>query len=162
MRALKNNQAGFSLLETLVASSIVAIAAYYVVNGVTNTLSVSVGLNDRLLANQIVQERISKMKNLAGYYVPIADASDTEGFYAGCFSKRGVATKNDTGTDGEMLVFGKKAGTPSGKCTKSEVEVQFQADKNDSAILRTYIIVNSNDKKTFSAHERELRLEKVL
>lgn len=155
-------QAGFSLLETLIASSLVAIASYYIVNGVTNTLSQSMNLNDRLLANQIVQERISKMKNLSGYYVPLVDASDTEGYYTGCFNKRGVATKDDSGKEGELLVFGKPLGKPSGRCTKSDVEVQFQADKTDTALLRAYIIVNNADKKKFTTHEREIRLEKIL
>ncbi|RYZ97110.1 MAG: prepilin-type N-terminal cleavage/methylation domain-containing protein [Proteobacteria bacterium] len=158
----KSGHVGFSLIETMVASAVVAIAAYYIVDAITNTLNQSMFLNDRLLANQIVQERISKMKNLAGYYVPVTDGNDAEGYYAGCFNKRGVAVKTDDGLVGESLIFGKKAGEPSGACSKSEVEVQFQADRSDSAILRTYIIVRQPDKKNFSTSKREIRLEKVL
>ncbi|RYZ94136.1 MAG: type II secretion system protein [Proteobacteria bacterium] len=161
LKSSRKNQRGFSLLETLVASALVAIVAYYIVDSVTNTLSQSMVLNDRLLANQIVQERISKMKNLAGYYVPVTDGS-SEGFYAGCFNKRGVAVKSDAGEAGESLIFGKQPGSPSGVCSKSDVEVQFQADQSDSGMLRTYIIVRQPDKKKFSTSQRQIRLEKIL
>ena len=162
MRMLRN-QRGISLIETMIASAIVAIAAYYIVDGVNNTLSDSMGLNDRLLANQILQEKISKMKSLSGYYVPVVNGGESnQGFFVGCFNKRGLWQPNNIGLADEKMVFGREIGTPSQACERADVEVQFKADLNESEYLDTFIIVYNAKRTNFSTHKRRIRLEKAL
>ncbi|RZA08772.1 MAG: prepilin-type N-terminal cleavage/methylation domain-containing protein [Proteobacteria bacterium] len=161
MRLFRGSR-GFSLIETMVASAITAVVAYYLVDGVTNTFSQSSHLNGRLIANQVVQERISKMKNAAGYYFPVVDASDAPGYFTGCYNKRGIAQKTANGSDGETIVFGKKPGEPSGQCGNADLEVQFQTDFADSRLLRAYVLLKQPGKDKFTTDTREVRLEQAL
>jgi prepilin-type N-terminal cleavage/methylation domain-containing protein len=157
---MMKNQSGFSLLETLVAAGIVALIAYYVVGAVNDTLNDSRGLNNSLLANQLVQERISKMKSLSGYYVPLVNSADVEGMYVSCINRQGMSQEQG---NGELVVFGKTFGKPSLACPATEIEVQFQASRTDSAILESRVIVyRKRDHVNYTVHDRKLRLEKTL
>jgi prepilin-type N-terminal cleavage/methylation domain-containing protein len=155
-------ESGFSLIETMVVASIVAVVAYFAVDGVTNALRASTHLNDRLIANQVIQERISKMKNSVGFYLPLVSGADQLGIYVGCFNKRGVALASADGKEGEVIVFGKKPGESSGKCKGADLEVQFQPDLADNRLLNAYVIIKQSSTGTFVTDKRSIRLERTL
>lgn len=148
---------GFTLIEVTIIAALTAMAAIFIVKSVGVALDESAGTNDRLIANQIVQERLSMMKNRVGFYVPVTSGS-REGIYVGCYTRRGLAKAGSK----EMLIFGKTPGTPSGACPKSEIEVQFVPSATDPSLLKLFTIVYRSNGALLSVHQREIKLDKAL
>ncbi len=151
---------GFTLLEVMFAATMIVFAAYFLMQAVTNTTDEFSNIKDRLVANQIMQERISGLKGVSGLYPALESLTGKTGVYVACTDRHAVPTKGQDGRPLETATFDKKAGEPSGICTGSEVESQFVPDPVRPNELHVFVLLLAKDGTLISVHEQTINLER--
>lgn len=151
---------GFSFIEVLFALVLISVLVAFFGESFSNTANEFSNLSDRLVANQILQERVSNLKSVSGLFPAVVDDQGRKGFFVACSDRHGVPTRDAAGDPVEALAFDVTPGTPSGKCVGSEVEAQFKPAENGEPKIEMSVLLFSKSGKLVSTHQQVVKLER--
>lgn len=124
-----NNQKGFSLVEIMVASSILAVIIFFSMNFIQNQQSSRNVRTNQSIYRYLAIQATQTMATGSAYYPPISPSKVTETIvYTGCYNGDGVLIQNAKGNREYqfMAVEGWDEGLTTNGCTESaSYEVRF-------------------------------------
>jgi hypothetical protein len=156
------SERGLSMIEVLIGMALIVLAVAYFVESLSNTGNEFMNLSDRLVANQLLQERVSNLKMMAGQFPPVKGPNGKFGMYVACSDRHAVPTPDAKGRPLEAISFTAKSGESSGLCPASEVETQFLPSATDPANLEVVVLLYSKRGSLLSTHRQTVRLERNL